>query len=121
MKKTKEKTILQIIADWLSVNGGVYKEKFEITYSDTALVVRRVKKKKYKYKVKSYPISLIEGLSPRTMNLLRENKIFTTQQVLRRGKKNLLSIPGIGERSIKNINKELGKLDLFFKENKNEN
>jgi len=41
MKTKDNRTTLQLIADWMAIDGGNRDTRFEITYSDKAMVIMR--------------------------------------------------------------------------------
>ena len=52
IKTLERKTALQVFADWLAIVEGV--EKYNVSHSDTAFVIRRIKKVSKHYKVRRY-------------------------------------------------------------------
>jgi DNA-directed RNA polymerase subunit alpha len=61
--------------------------------------------------------TLIEdlSLSPRILNILRDDKIKSVSKIVKKSEEDLKTLPGMGDKGIKEIKKALGKLGLTLK------
>lgn len=59
-------------------------------------------------------------LSSRTMTALRENRIKKISSLIKKSEEQLMNMHGLGEKSVKEIKREIGKLGLFLEQKEDE-
>lgn len=65
----------------------------------------------------SLTIEELKGLSTRTINALKENKINKVKGIIKLSTEELVGLPGMGEKGVKEIKKAIGLLGLILKSN----